>query len=189
VFGELPAGAALRRSGARVGDTIWVSGALGDARLALEAFRGTVELPGEALAHVRRAMETPVPRVALGLGLRGLATSAIDVSDGFIGDLGHVLRASSVGATVDADALPRSAQLRAQPVALQRLCTLAGGDDYELAFTAPPALAERVHAAAVQARVPVTAVGRIDAQQGLRLVDARGDPIADRFVGFDHFRA
>ena len=188
VFGEVPVGTALRRSGARAGDTVWVSGRLGDARLALEAFRGTVDL-GHALARVRRAMETPDPRVALGVALRGLATSAIDVSDGFIGDLAHVLRASSVGATIDVDALPRSADLRAQPVALQRLCTLAGGDDYELVFTAPAAMAQRVQEAAATGDVAVSAVGRIEAHTGLRLVDARGDEVSERHAAFDHFRA
>ena len=189
VFGEVPAGTALRRSGARAGDTVWVSGSLGDARLALEAFRGTVDLPGHALARVRRAMETPEPRVALGVALRGLATSAIDVSDGFVGDLEHVLRASSVGATIDVDALPRSADLRAQPAALQRLCTLAGGDDYELVFTAPAAFGERVQEAAATSDVAVSAVGRIEARVGLRLVDARGDAVSERPAAFDHFRA
>jgi thiamine-monophosphate kinase len=189
VLGEVPAGAALRRNGARAGDTLWVSGTLGDARLALEQFRGTVELAGHAFARVRHAMETPTPRIALGRALRGLATSAIDVSDGFVGDLAHVLRASSVGATVDVDALPRSPDLRAQPSTLQRLCTLAGGDDYELVFTAPDARADGVRAAAAEAGVAVAAVGRIDAQTGLRLVDARGDTVVERYAGFDHFHA
>jgi len=189
VFGEVPTGRALRRAGARVGDTVWVSGTLGDARLALEAFRGTVELPGDTFARVRRAMETPVPRVGLGLALRGVATSAIDVSDGFVGDLAHVLRASSVGATVDVDALPRSADLCAQPPTLQRVCTLAGGDDYELVFTAPAALGDHVRAAAAQCDVAVAPVGRIEVQPGLRLVDAQGEAVAERYSAFDHFRA
>jgi thiamine-monophosphate kinase len=189
VFGELPAGQALRRSAARPGDTLWVSGTLGDARLALETFRGHVALGGDAFESVRRAMETPEPRIALGTALRGIATSAIDVSDGFAGDLGHVLRASSVGATVDVDALPRSAVLQAQPLEWLRLCTLAGGDDYELVFTTPPSAAERVRAAAAQAGVNVTPVGRIEPEPGLRLVDAQGRPLQRRYVGFDHFGA
>ncbi|HLO95710.1 MAG TPA: thiamine-phosphate kinase, partial [Burkholderiaceae bacterium] len=98
VMGEAPQGQALLRSGARPGDELWISGTLGDARLALEVFRGTVELPGEDFARVRRAMELPQPRLALGQALRGIATSAIDVSDGLAGDLGHVLKASGVGA-------------------------------------------------------------------------------------------
>ncbi|MDP3086285.1 MAG: thiamine-phosphate kinase, partial [Rubrivivax sp.] len=138
VFGQLPAGSALLRSGARAGDELWVSGQLGDARLALEAFRGRVALPGDVFAAARDAMELPQPRVALGLALRGLASSAIDLSDGLLGDLGHVLRRSGVAAVVDVDALPRSAGLAAQPLALQHQCLLAGGDDYELLFSAAP---------------------------------------------------
>jgi thiamine-monophosphate kinase len=189
VFGEVPLGQALRRSGARPGDTLWVSGTLGDARLALEAFRGQVVLGGDAFESVRRAMETPEPRIALGTALRAIATSAIDVSDGFVGDLGHVLGASSVGATVDVDALPRSAVLRTQPLDRQRLCTLAGGDDYELVFSAPASADERVRRAAAGAGVAVTPVGRIEREPGLRLVDAHGHPLAGRYAGFDHFRA
>ncbi|HEY8710175.1 MAG TPA: thiamine-phosphate kinase, partial [Burkholderiaceae bacterium] len=138
VFGEVPHGQALLRSGARAGDDLYVSGTLGDARLALEVFRGAVALDGAAFESVRVAMEQPQPRIKLGLALRGVASSAIDVSDGLLGDLGHVLRRSGVGAQVQVDTLPRSAVLRALPEALQRECTLAGGDDYELVFTAPP---------------------------------------------------
>ncbi|MFY9511294.1 MAG: thiamine-phosphate kinase, partial [Rubrivivax sp.] len=134
-FGQVPPEQVLLRSGARPGHDIWVSGRLGDARLALEVFRGHVVLPGSAFEEVRRAMELPEPRVPLGLALRGVATSAIDLSDGLVGDLGHVMRLSGVGATVDVDALPRSAVLGAQPQALQHQCLLAGGDDYELLFT------------------------------------------------------
>ena len=189
VFGELPAGAALLRSGAQAGDDVYVSGCVGDARLALEAFRGTVALPGDLFGAVRIALEQPQPRVALGLALRGVASSAVDVSDGLLGDLAHVLGRSGVGAVIDVDALPRSAALRAQPLALQRLCTLAGGDDYELVFTAAPARADRVQAAARHAEVPVTRIGRIEAVPGLRLADAAGEAVANTFGAFDHFRA
>jgi thiamine-monophosphate kinase len=189
VFGELPAGSALLRSGARAGDALYVSGTLGDARLALEAFRGTVALEGMAFEEVRIAMEEPQPRVALGLALRGIATSAIDVSDGLLGDLGHVLRRSGVGATLEVDEVPRSAVLRGQPLALQRICTLAGGDDYELVFTAPPHATAQVQAAAAHAGIAVTRIGRIDFEPGLRLVDARGHPVPNGFGSFDHFRS
>jgi thiamine-monophosphate kinase len=187
VMGQVPAGQALLRSGARVGDQLWVSGRLGDARLALEVFRGTHALPGEAFAAVRRAMEWPQPRVALGLALRGVASAAIDLSDGLVGDLGHVLARSGVGARVDADALPRSTVLAAQPPALQRLCTLAGGDDYELLFTAPPEHAAAVRAAAAAAGVAVTCCGAIEAEPGLRIVDGRGAPLPGPWQAFDHF--
>ena len=189
VFGEVPAGQALLRSGAQAGDDVYVSGLLGDARLALEAFRGTVTLDGDAFAAVRLAMEQPQPRVALGLALRGVATSAIDLSDGLLGDLGHVLRASKLGATIDADALPRSAWLAAQPLAVQRECTLAGGDDYELLFTAPPAQAAAVSAAAAQAQLNITRIGRIAAAPGLHVLDGQGQPLAQTFRSFDHFRS
>jgi thiamine-monophosphate kinase len=189
VFGTVPVGQALLRSGARAGDTLWVSGTLGDARLALEAFRGTVLLAGEAFNAVRARMECPTPRVALGLALRGVARSAIDLSDGLVGDLGHVLARSGVGATVNADALPRSAVLAAQPRSLQHECTLAGGDDYELLFSAPPARERDVLAAAEHAGVAVARIGTIDATPGLRLVDAAGTPLPQRFMAFDHFRA
>ena len=188
-FGEVPAGQALLRSGAQVGDTVWVSGTLGDARLALEVFRGTLSLPGEAFDHVRQAMELPQPRVALGTALRGIAHSAIDVSDGFLGDLAHILARSHLGARIEVDALPRSVVLAAQPLAWQRLCTLAGGDDYELVFTAAGDATAAVHAAARDAGVAVTAVGRIEAAPGLRLVDAAGAALPNDFAAFDHFRA
>lgn len=194
VFGEVPAapGGALLRSGARAGDAVWVShapgGGVGDARLALEGFRGRVTLAGEAFTRVRRAMEQPEPRVALGLALRGVASAAIDVSDGLLGDLSHVLRRSGVGATVDADAVPRSPDLAAQPLALQRLCTLSGGDDYELIFTAPEAARVQVLDAARQAGVGVARIGLIEATPGLRVVDADGRAVEDGWVSFDHFR-
>jgi thiamine-monophosphate kinase len=187
VFGEVPPGQALLRSAAGAGDELWVSGTLGDARLALEAFRGTLTLEREAFAAVRERMERPTPRVALGLALRGVASSAIDVSDGLAGDLGHVLARSRVGATLDVDALPASAVVAAQPLALRRECGLSGGDDYELLFTAPPARRDAVLAAGEHARVGVTRIGRIEAEPGLRLVDAQGRALDAHPRGFDHF--
>jgi thiamine-monophosphate kinase len=188
VFGEVPPGEALLRSGAAPGDTLWVSGALGDARLALEAFRGTLRLEAAAFEAARSAMEQPEPRVALGLALRGVATSAIDLSDGLLGDLGHILERSHVGAEVQLDALPRSAHLASQPGPVQRSCLLAGGDDYELLFTAPAPATAAVQQAATRAGVPVTAVGRIVAGTGLRVLDASGQAIAlAELTGFDHF--
>ncbi|MBA2724109.1 MAG: thiamine-phosphate kinase [Methylibium sp.] len=193
VFGEVPAGGALLRDGARAGDAVWIShapdGGIGDARLALEAFRGTVALPGEAFERVRRAMEQPQPRVALGVALRGIASAAIDVSDGLLGDLSHLLHRSAVGATLDVDALPRSTELAAQPLVLQRLCGLSGGDDYELVFTAPETAQARVQAAAREAAVAVTCIGRIEAASGLRVVDSQGRALADAWTSFDHFRS
>jgi thiamine-monophosphate kinase len=189
VLGEVPTGQALLRRGARAGDDVWVSGLLGDARLALEVFRGAVVLPGEQFETLRLAMEMPTPRIALGIALRGVARSAIDISDGLAGDLGHVLVASGVAACLDVDALPRSAALAAQPMAMQHECLLAGGDDYELAFTAPPSMRQAVLAAGQAAGVAVTCCGTIEAGRGLRVVDGDGRPVAAHFRGFDHFAA
>lgn len=195
VFGEVPAGQALLRSGARAGDDIYVSGTLGDARLALEALLGHIHLPGELLAQARQRLERPTPRVALGLALRGIASSAMDVSDGLLGDLGHILRASGVGADIDTDETSKLIAARALftsatarfDMELLRQCTLAGGDDYELAFTAPPALREAVAGAAATAATPVARIGRISAEPGLRLADAQGRPLAGLYASFDHF--
>ena len=193
VFGEVPVrqgkSQALLRSGAQPGDDIYVSGNIGDARLALEVFRGTHTVPGAVFAQARQRMEQPSPRVALGQALRGVATAAIDVSDGLLGDLGHVLRRSGVGAVVDVDAVPRSAVLAAQTQAWQRECTLAGGDDYELIFTAPATSADAVQGAARRAGVAATRIGRIEAGAALRLVDGAGHPVAHTFGSFDHFRS
>ena len=190
VMGEAPPGTALLRSGARAGDDIYVSGqTLGDARLALEVFRGALSLPGEQFEQVRRAMELPQPRNALGMALRGVATSAVDVSDGLLGDLGHILKRSAVGAQIDVDALPRSAILAAQPLPVQRECGLSGGDDYELVFTAPAAASQAVQHAAQASGTVVTRIGRIEAAPGLRLTDAQGQAVpATAFTSFDHFK-
>jgi thiamine-monophosphate kinase len=188
VMGQVPPGQALLRSGARPGDELWVSGTLGDARLALEVFRGTRPLQGEAFDAVRRAMELPQPRVALGLSLRGVASSAIDISDGLLGDLGHLLQRSGVGLQMQADRLPRSAVLAAQPLALQRLCTLAGGDDYELAFTAPAGRHADVLAAGRAAGVDVSCCGQVTEGPGLQVTDAAGQTLdTQAWRGFDHF--
>ncbi len=187
VMGEVPPGQALRRGGARAGDELWVSGRLGDARLALEAFRGQVALRGEAFEDVRRAMERPQPRVALGLALRGIASAAIDLSDGLVGDLGHVLRASAVGATLRLADIPHGAHVAACTEGQRRLCLLGGGDDYELLFAAPAAAHARVRDAGARAGVPVTCIGTLDAEAGLRVVDAHGAPVALAERAFDHF--
>jgi thiamine-monophosphate kinase len=191
VFGEVPSGLALLRSGARAGEDLWVSGALGDARLALEAFRGTVSLPQPVFEAARLRLEQPQPRVALGCALRGVATSAIDISDGLLGDLQHVLDRSGVGATVEAAAArPLLAASAGCALPADRIdaLVLAGGDDYELAFTAPVQRRAAVEAAARQTGTPVTRIGRIEAEPGLRVVDAQGQPLLQRFGSFDHFR-
>jgi thiamine-monophosphate kinase len=187
VLGQVAPGRALLRSGARPGDDLWVSGSLGDARLALEVFRGRAALDGAQFEAVRLAMERPQPRVALGQALRGLATSAIDLSDGLVGDLGHVLQRSGVGAVVEVEALPCSAVLAAQTRALRHECLLAGGDDYELLFTAPRDYRDAVVAAGASGGVAVTRCGWIEAERGLRLRDAQGGAMPGAYRGFDHF--
>ena len=190
VFGEVPHGQALLRSGARAGDDIYVSGTLGEARLALEAFRGTVALPADAFEAARTRMEQPTPRVALGQALLGVATAAIDVSDGLLGDLGHILRASGVGARIDTGVAarlmnPLCAAVLEEEERLEYV--LAGGDDYELLFTAAASQRDGVQAAARQAGIAVTRIGSIEAAAGLRLVDAAGQPLERRYGSFDHF--
>jgi thiamine-monophosphate kinase len=159
--------------------------------MALEVFRGTLALTADDFAAARARMEMPTPRVALGQALRGVAHAAIDVSDGLLGDLRHILDASNVGATIHTgfvfDSAATSAMLKQLPPALGLDCALAGGDDYELVFTAPPAARDAVQQAAVASQTPVTRIGQINAAPGLRLLDAAGQPLAQKFGAFDHF--
>ena len=189
VFGEVPQGRALLRSGAQAGDDLYVSGTLGDARLALEVFRGTLSVSAEAFDAARARLEQPTPRLALGKALRGIANSAIDVSDGLLGDLGHILKESAVGARIATEGM--AGLIGAAGAALhvdQRIeYVLTGGDDYELLFTASPARRDAVAAAALAAGTPVTRIGQIDAETGLRLVDGAGRPVDRRYASFDHF--
>ena len=199
VFGEVPAGQALLRSGARAGDDIYVSGTLGDACLALQALQGHVQLPEAVLAGARQRLEQPTPRVALGLALRGVASAAADISDGLLGDLGHILQRSNVGACVDASiainllaayaySTRASGLFSSMPPAETALrCVLAGGDDYELVFCAAPGQRGAVQAAAHASATPVTRIGQIEGAPGLRLVDAQGAAVANTFTSFDHF--
>lgn len=187
VFGRVPIGEALQRNAALEGDDIWVSGSLGDARLALGALYGDYELAPGVLDIAATRLHMPQPRVALGLALRGIAHAALDLSDGLIGDLGHILKASNVGATLNVDALPAGAMLDEQETNRRRHFTLSGGDDYELCFTAPASKRDAVLGAALAADTPVTRVGRIDASPGLRLQDANGTPLNLQVASFDHF--
>ena len=188
VFGEVPQGAALLRSGARAGDDLYASGTIGDARAALEVFRGNLSLPAAAFESARARMETPTPRVPLGLALRGVATSAIDVSDGLAGDLRHVLALSRVGATLDAAVMPTLLASREHFTPDRQLdFVMAGGDDYELLFTAPAFARDAVDNAAQVSATRVTRIGRIDAEPGLRLIGADGRPVAREFMSWDHF--
>lgn len=190
VFGEVPQDMSqvLLRSAARAGDDLWVSGTLGDARLALEAHRQTVSLTPEQRRLVQPAMDRPQPRVGLGVALRGVAHAAIDISDGLLGDLGHVLRRSQLGARLNVDALPLGPTLRAQSKAMQLECGLNGGDDYELLFTAAPERREAVMRAGAQSGVALTRIGVLTPEPGLHLHDEAGHAVALRSASFDHFK-
>lgn len=189
VFGELAPGHALRRSAARPGDDIWISGTVGDARLALAGYWKEAALSPALQEQAASRLHMPTPRVALGLALAAapLAHAALDISDGLVGDLGHILEASGVGATLDVDALPAGPALARQDQGLRRRFTAAGGDDYELCFTAPAEQRAAVLAAAAAAATPVTRVGTIEAAPGLRLVDAHGASLDLGLTGWDHF--
>lgn len=188
IMGEVPGGLALRRSGARAGDEIWVSGVLGDAALALAHLQGRIALAARDFAACATALHQPQPRVALGLALKGIASSAIDISDGLLGDLGHILDASSAGAEINFAALPSSTCLAgfiAQP--LGQRCVLAGGDDYELCFTAPASRHYQVLGIGRQLDLQLTCIGRIVAGQGCAVLDASLQPMVLESGGYEHF--
>ncbi len=190
VMGEVPPGQALRRDGAKTGDDVWVSGTIGSAALALAYRQGRLFMEQVDAARVLPALYLPTPRVELGIALRGIATSAIDISDGLLGDLGHILERSRVGAALEFAALPTLPVTQAylhEPVA--RDCVLAGGDDYELCFTAPADRRDAVTAAAQSAGVEVTRIGHITAEPGLTVTDADGQPMPFDHTGYDHFAA
>jgi len=202
VFGETPPGQALLRSDARAGDDVWVSGTLGDAALALDALLSRTALPAATLAAARQRLEQPTPRVALGQALRGIASAAADVSDGLLGDLGHILKRSGVGAEIDATlaieliaASADSTSARgsfdtaspAQAAALRYV--LSGGDDYELVFTAPAHQREAVLQAGAGSNTPVTRIGRITAAAGVQVLAPDGTPVRGDWTSFDHFKA
>jgi len=187
-IGTLPPGYALRRDGASVGDDIWVSGATGDAALGLAHLQGRIRLAKEHAEHCVARLEMPQPRIALGRKLRGIACSAIDVSDGLLADLGHILERSNVGAEVDFESLPRSAAIEScADSTLSRDCVLAGGDDYELVFTAPSSKRDAVSAAAASVGVPAARIGRIVEGNTVALLDAAGKPMPVAHRGYDHF--
>jgi thiamine-monophosphate kinase len=195
VFGSVPPRAALRRDAAQPGDDIWISGTLGDACAGLGVRRGEWSADASDTATFSRALDRPEPRVALGLALRGIAHAALDLSDGLVGDLLHILERSNLRATVDVDAVPRSAALRRLAPEIQRRCTLAGGDDYELCFTAPPAARAAVEKAGQEVGIQLTRIGTISALESaadrpaIGWRDAAGAPLTLTLQGFDHFHA
>ncbi|ABB73322.1 thiamine-phosphate kinase [Nitrosospira multiformis ATCC 25196] len=199
IIGEAPEGKALRRSGARAGDDIWVSGYLGDAALALAYQKKKImpkpgeveaaELEAAELEFLMAALEMPIPRVELGQRLIGLAHSAIDISDGLLADLGHILECSRVAAVVRIDRILRSAAMEKHfphPLAIE--CLLAGGDDYELCFTVPKSERIKVELLSREEGIPLTRIGSIEEGAGLVVLDSAGRTVTTRVKGYDHFQ-
>ena len=191
IFGEAPAGKALLRAGARLGDDVWVSGHPGRAALGLAHLQSRCVLPDDLREKCLSALHQPQPRVALGLALRGIATTAIDVSDGLLADLGHIADASNVSMDIVLACVPMP--LRNGQVAdkLVRDCVLAGGDDYELAFTAPTDKREQVQALPDQLLLALTLIGSVSEKGNgrIRVLDSTGLPVTIAGSGYDHFKS
>ena len=190
IMGEVPAGAALRRSGAKPGNDVWVSGNIGDAALAVAHRHGRVVLDAPDYREAVMRLYEPTPRVALGQALRGLATAAIDVSDGLLADLTHICRLSGVGATVELPLVPVSSiGSRHLGTPEGRTAIVAGGDDYELCFTAHPNSRESIEDLENILGIPLTRVGQIKRGKGVSLLGADGKPVKVDGRGYDHFKA
>lgn len=189
IIGEIPADLALRRDGALAGDDVWLSGSTGDAALALADSSGRIALDRGAREACLARLQEPEPRVELGGRLRGVARSAIDVSDGLLADLGHILESSCIGADVWLNALPRSPALAGcADRAVATECLVAGGDDYELVFTAPPFKRADIGEISKDLALLLTRIGVIvPGGTKLTLRDADGRPVAVPRKGYDHF--
>jgi thiamine-monophosphate kinase len=190
IMGEVPAGAALRRSGAKAGHDVWVSGNIGDAALAVAHRNGKLVLSEPDYHEAVMRLYEPTPRVALGQGLRGIATAAIDISDGLLADLGHICRLSGVGATVDLGAIPVSA-IGAKHFGSDagRTAIMAGGDDYELCFTAASNSRESITEMAEGLGIPLTRIGQVKRGKGVSLLGPDGKAVKIDGRGYDHFSA
>ncbi len=185
VMGEVDASLALRRDGAKPGDDMWVSGTLGGAALALEAIRANQT---DLLSKVIDRLERPIPRIALGQALKGVATAAIDISDGLIADLGHIAERSSLGASVYWREVPIHAALARQETSVQQRCALSGGDDYELCFTASPQSREVISNISTSIGISLARVGAMTAERrDVRILDDAGNVVSLAASGFDHF--
>ncbi|CAM5466409.1 thiamine-phosphate kinase [Pseudomonas phenolilytica] len=186
VFGRVPAGQALVRSGAQVGDLLCVGGVLGEAAGALPLVLGQAEADADVAEHLLARYWSPQPQLALGEALRGRATAALDISDGLLADCGHIAKASSVALRIERERVPLSAPLQRLAGTAEALrCALAGGDDYVLTFTLPPA-----ELAALQdAQWPVHVIGCVTVGQGVQLVDAAGNELPVSSRGYNHFHA
>ena len=187
VMGSAPLDEALRRDTAKNGDDLWVSGTLGDARLALEVLQGKLTLTPALLSLAEERLHRPTPRCALGMALRGIAHAASDVSDGLLGDLGHLLARSQLGAEIDAASLPAGPAVAQQAAERQTDYMLNGGDDYELCFTAPPEQRDAVLSAAASVNTPITRIGRLKLGAGIQILDAAGKSLPFTSQSFDHF--
>ena len=184
ILGTVPRGRALLRKGARPGEDVWVSGTLGDAAIGLRILEG-LAVPDEEAAPFVERYRLPEPRVELGVRLRDIASAAIDVSDGLVADLGHICRASGVGARIRLEDVPIRPLARRIPG--WRECALAGGDDYELLFTAPPAARGRIAEIAAELGLPLSRIGTIEAGSGVVVEDAEGRPVELARTGWRHF--
>jgi len=190
IMGEVPAGAALRRSGAKAGNDVWVSGNVGDAALAVAHRHGKLVLTESDYHEAVMRLYEPTPRVALGQALRGQATAAIDISDGLLADLGHICRLSGVGATVDMASIPLSAiGAKHFDTDAGRTAIVAGGDDYELCFTAPANSRESIAELTDVLGVPLTRIGQIKRGKGVSLLGPDGKALKIDGRGYDHFSA
>jgi thiamine-monophosphate kinase len=188
VLGEVVAGTALRRDRACIGDEVWVSGQLGSAALALQHLRGDMRLKGKDLEACLARLEMPTPRVELGRELVDVASSAIDVSDGLIADAGHLCRRSGVAMEIAYDDVPGISEvLHLKGDRLVREALLAGGDDYELLFTAPSAVAPRMNSISARVGLALTRIGRVVAGGEVRVLDQSGSVIGVDRGGYDHF--
>lgn len=189
VFGEVAPDLAMRRSSAVSDDDIWVSGVLGAADIACRMLAGELSLDEARLAQIRLALEKPTPRVALGRRLAPHVHAAIDLSDGLVQDLGHILNASGVAAELQEAAIPVHQALTGYDATQVRRAILAGGDVYELCFTASPAQRDNLHRIAIEMDVPLTCIGRITGGAGVVVRDADGHALSNIPYGFDHFRS
>lgn len=195
-FGSIPTGKAIRRSGALNGDDIWVSGTVGDARLMLAALRHEIDLPQDEIKNIEARMHQPTPRVELGIALREIANAAVDISDGLLGDLKHILQQSNRDAEIFLDRLPKSATLLRQSIDIQNRYAAAGGDDYELCFTAPVSKREDLTKISANLHLPLTQIGSIRPMQHslpeIHLVNQAGAKLSSEeasslLKSFDHF--
>lgn len=187
IMGEVPTNTALLRSGAKADEDIWVSGHLGSAALGLASLQGKIELPAEVRTSCLNALHRPAPKVALGLALHNIAHSCIDISDGLLADLGHILQASNLGADIHLSDIPCHAFLQSMlETPLIKQCILAGGDDYELIFTAPQSQRTTIQSISKQLDLPLAVIGKTTQHAGLR-VHYQQQILDISKKGFDHF--